>query len=191
VGLRERHRRATRLRVQAAALELFEERDFGAVTVEEVAAAAGVSPSTVFRHFGTKEALVLWDELDERVERELVRRLGRGEIWPVLRDAFAAAYSDLEPEVLERWRRRLALIDAEPALRAAQAGALEVDRCEFQGAIALAWKRDVEELDVELLARLALAALIAGIEAWQRAGAGESLAELVVDAFDRTRAVLR
>ena len=50
--------------IQQKALDLFEERGFTAVTIEEVAAAAEVSPSSVYRYFGTKEGLLIVDEFD-------------------------------------------------------------------------------------------------------------------------------
>lgn len=45
--------------VQGVALRLMERRGFDGVTIGQIAEAAGVSPSTVYRYFGTKQALVL------------------------------------------------------------------------------------------------------------------------------------
>ncbi len=45
--------------VRAVAFELMSTHGFDAVTVEQIAARSTVSPSTVYRYFGTKEALVL------------------------------------------------------------------------------------------------------------------------------------
>jgi AcrR family transcriptional regulator len=57
-GLRERKKAKTRADIAAAAMMLFGERGFDAVTVAEVARAAGVSEKTVFNYFPTKEDLV-------------------------------------------------------------------------------------------------------------------------------------
>lgn len=63
-GLREQWRRTAMRNIQERALDLFDERGFGAVTIEEIAAAADVSPSSVYRYFGTKEGLIVADEFD-------------------------------------------------------------------------------------------------------------------------------
>ncbi|MGA6159114.1 TetR/AcrR family transcriptional regulator [Stenotrophomonas sp. NPDC087984] len=57
--LRERQRSQTRRAIQAHAVRLFTDRGYDAVTVVDVAEAAGVSAMTVYRHFPTKEDLVL------------------------------------------------------------------------------------------------------------------------------------
>ena len=63
-GLRERKRLSAIRAIQEKALDLFDERGFAAVTIEEIAAATDVSPSTVYRYFGTKEGLIVSDEFE-------------------------------------------------------------------------------------------------------------------------------
>ncbi|MGW4383184.1 TetR family transcriptional regulator [Kitasatospora sp. NPDC004531] len=60
-SLRERRRTETRHLIQAHAVRLFTDRGYDAVTVADVAEAVGVSAMTVYRHFPTKEDLVLVD----------------------------------------------------------------------------------------------------------------------------------
>lgn len=69
-GRRERKKARTRQALADAAVRLFTERGFDDVGVREVAEAADVSLSTLFKHFPSKEALVF--DLDEDVESALV-----------------------------------------------------------------------------------------------------------------------
>ena len=61
---RQRKKAATRNRIRAAALRLFREQGYDATTVEQIAAAAGVSHMTFFRYFPTKEDAALSDSYD-------------------------------------------------------------------------------------------------------------------------------
>ena len=63
-GLRESKKRRTREAIAQAAADLFHERGFAAVTVDDVARAADVSRQTVFNYFPTKEQM-LFDREDE------------------------------------------------------------------------------------------------------------------------------
>ncbi|MFG1817463.1 TetR/AcrR family transcriptional regulator [Kribbella sp. NPDC049174] len=63
--IRERRRAETRTTIQRHAIRLFVDRGYDATTVNDVAVAAGVSAMTVYRHFATKEDLVLYDEFDQ------------------------------------------------------------------------------------------------------------------------------
>jgi AcrR family transcriptional regulator len=59
MGLREVKRERTRRLIADKAFELFTDHGFGRTTVEQIAAAAEVGPSTLYRYFPTKETLVL------------------------------------------------------------------------------------------------------------------------------------
>ncbi|WP_255658720.1 TetR/AcrR family transcriptional regulator [Actinoplanes sp. L3-i22] len=75
MGLRERKKRQTRELISGIATMLFGQRGFDAVTVAEVAEAAGVSQKTVFNYFPRKEDLFL-DRLPDLID--LVTRAVRG-----------------------------------------------------------------------------------------------------------------
>lgn len=64
---RQRKRTATHDRLRAAALRLFGQQGYDATTVEQIAAAAGVSHMTFFRYFPTKEDVALSDSYDDLI----------------------------------------------------------------------------------------------------------------------------
>ena len=71
LGRRERKKLATREAIAGEAMRLFLRRGYDAVTVAEIAEAADVAVSTVFKHFDSKEAIAF--ARDPAVEDELVR----------------------------------------------------------------------------------------------------------------------
>lgn len=73
VGLRERKKTETRQALAEAALALAVERGPAAITVDDIAAAAGVSTRTVFNYFGTKEEAILGVDPERR--RDMLARL--------------------------------------------------------------------------------------------------------------------
>jgi AcrR family transcriptional regulator len=84
-GLRERKKRQTREAIAAAAMELFQERGFDAVTVADVAQHADVSEKTVFNYFPTKEELVFQGgaaRREELIESVAKRRRGLSIVQP-------------------------------------------------------------------------------------------------------------
>ena len=104
----------TRRRIAAAALELFKERDFDAVSLNEIARAAAVSHQTVLNHCGSKAGVLLAaGELFSEQVRELEADAVAGDVasvvrttcrrYEVLGDANArwAAMSTRAPEVAE------------------------------------------------------------------------------------------
>ena len=73
-GLRERKKAKTRAAIREHALRLFRENGYQRTTVEKIAEAAEVSPSTFFRYFPTKEDIVLQDDMDTRMIEALERQ---------------------------------------------------------------------------------------------------------------------
>ncbi|MEV1001587.1 TetR family transcriptional regulator [Nonomuraea sp. NPDC050202] len=65
VGRRERKKAATRQAIADAALRLFLERGYDEVGIREIADAADVSTTTLFKHFPVKEALVFDEDSDQ------------------------------------------------------------------------------------------------------------------------------
>jgi AcrR family transcriptional regulator len=57
--------------IRETALDLFDERGFAAVKIDDIAVAAGVSASSIYRYFGTKEGLLVADEFDSMSQAEV------------------------------------------------------------------------------------------------------------------------
>jgi TetR/AcrR family transcriptional regulator, regulator of mycofactocin system len=121
---------AVRARVERAALELFTQRGFDAVTADEVADAAGISRRTFFRHHPTK-ADAVWGDFDRHVAR-LDRLLREADPARPVLATVCGAYADVNdygPADLPVLRQRMRLILTEPALQAhSQLRYAEIDR---------------------------------------------------------------
>ncbi|WP_189034243.1 TetR family transcriptional regulator [Nocardia rhizosphaerihabitans] len=88
--LRERTRAAMREEVSGIAFRLFAEQGFDKTTVEQIAAEAGLSRTTFFRYFGTKEELVLgkMSEFGPQIAAALAARPAEERSWEALRRSF-------------------------------------------------------------------------------------------------------
>jgi AcrR family transcriptional regulator len=119
VGLRERKKARTKAAIQEHALRLFQEQGYDATTVEQIAEAAEISPSTFFRYFPTKEDVVVWDDYDPMLI-EAVRAQPAG-LSPIqaIRGGLREAFSRIPPTEAARIRERSELSLAVPELRAA------------------------------------------------------------------------
>ena len=118
MGLRERKKARTRAVIRQEAMRLFRERGYSATTVEQIAAAADVSPATFFRYYPTKEDVVLQDDMDmllpEAVEAQ------PPELSPIaaVRAAVAETMNRLGPDELDRLQETIRLTNSVPELRA-------------------------------------------------------------------------
>jgi AcrR family transcriptional regulator len=103
-GLRDRKKAKLERALFTEAIRLFEERGYAGTSVDDIAAAADVSRKTFFRHFASKEDVVVRDEARKIaiVDRALANRLP-GESVPAAigRSLYALAeYYANEPDVV-------------------------------------------------------------------------------------------
>jgi mycofactocin system transcriptional regulator len=108
--------------LEVIALRLFAEQGFEETTVDQIAAAAGVSRRTFFRYFDSK-AGVLWGDFDTEVAtiRRLLDELPAGlPVMTAVRQAVLAA-NHYRAEDVPELRARMNLIGSVPALAASAA----------------------------------------------------------------------
>ncbi|WP_068180299.1 TetR/AcrR family transcriptional regulator [Mycobacterium sp. UM_CSW] len=111
--LRDRRRAELISQIQQTAQRLFARRGFDAVTTEDIAAAAGISISTYFRHAPTKEGLLvgpLREASAEIVEAYGARPLDESPVEALIR-LFVARAQEAEAtqaQTLETWRQAVA-----------------------------------------------------------------------------------
>jgi AcrR family transcriptional regulator len=169
VGLRERKKARTRAAIREHALRLFREQGYHATTVEQIAEAAEVSPSTFFRYFPTKEDVVLQDDFDvlgtEAFEAQ------PAELSPVaaFRAAAAQMFATLAPEELAQFREttELALTVPEVRARAMDEFARTID--EIAAAVARRTGRAPDDFAVRNVAGAVIGVIMAATMPWAEA----------------------
>jgi AcrR family transcriptional regulator len=94
--LRNRATRAVRAEIAAVAMRLFLERGFERTTVDQIAAEAGLSRTSFFRYFGSKEDVLLGhlEELGQKVADALAARPECEPAWQALRRSFDLLISE-------------------------------------------------------------------------------------------------
>jgi AcrR family transcriptional regulator len=114
---RQRKKNATRDRIRASALRLFREQGYDDTTVEQIAAAAGVSHMTFFRYFPAKEDVALSDSYDPLLGGLLQQTPAT---WPLadrIRAALLQGLSQLHDADRDTLLAQNKLIVSTPALR--------------------------------------------------------------------------
>ncbi|MEV6317804.1 TetR family transcriptional regulator [Streptomyces sp. NPDC051776] len=184
LGLRERKKIKTRQAIRHAAYRLFTEQGYDATPVEQIADAAEVSPSTVFRYFPTKEDIVLTDEYDPIMENEL-RNRPPGEpplvsIRHVMTQTVRAFVAHEQEETVLRAR----LLRDVPAIRARMSESNVVTGRMLCGVLAGRTGRPADDLELRVFTASVLAAVEETMFHWIEGGAREDLAELLNRALD-------
>jgi len=119
VSLRERKKAKTREAIRREALRLFDENGYATTTVEQIADAADVSPSTFFRYFPSKESVLLADGIDPVMMEALARQ--PADLSPVaaVRKAAEETFTAMSEDQWEAERTRQRLIFSIPEIKAA------------------------------------------------------------------------
>ena len=118
LSLRERKKAKTRAAIQRHALRLFRKQGYAETTIEEIAEAAEVSPSTFFRYFPAKEDVVLWDNYDPLIVDAFKAQPAELSPLRALRYAFMTVWNEMSSEEITEQNQRTELVASVPELRA-------------------------------------------------------------------------
>ena len=166
--LREQNRQRTIQAIQSAAVELFAERGFEQTTVDDIAAATGISPRTFFRYFPAKEDVLFADHPEQlrRLRAALAERRPGEPVLATVRRALTTAFQAPPGSSSELRLAKTRLIWTSPALRA-RSHQLSAD---YEQAVAEAIATALEPApDARLRGQLAAGALLGLLRAAARA----------------------
>ena len=183
VGLRERKKQKTRESIQRTALRLFEKQGYEETTIEQIAAAAEISPSTFFNYFPTKEDVVLFDAYDPMAIRMLLERPSDEPLNVGIRqvlEGLAAVFQRDEALILTRGRLFLEV----PELRARLWDELERSQVMFAQLLAQRTGRRPDDFELRVTARVVSGAMFEAALEWMRGNGRRSLVELTNRALD-------
>jgi AcrR family transcriptional regulator len=169
---RQRKKAATSDRIRASALRLFREQGYHATTVEQIAAAAGVSHVTFFRYFPTKEDVVLQDDMDLFTLAALEAQ--PPELSPIaaFRAAAAATLEAMSPDDIARMNESTELSMTVPEIRARALDEFTRTIAQMEGALAKRVGRDPDDFEVRITTGAIMGVIMAVALPWATRGGG-------------------
>ncbi|MFD7442562.1 TetR/AcrR family transcriptional regulator [Streptomyces sp. NPDC059909] len=159
LGLRERKKLKTRIAIRKATYRLIAEQGYEATTIEQIAAAAEVSPSTVFRYFPTKEDIVLTDEYDPLMEQALRNRPAGEPPLESLRFIITHAVRAIQESDPEEMYQRTRLLAEIPAVRARMTETMAETSLLLSRVLAERTGRETDDLEVRVFTAAVMGAL--------------------------------
>ena len=181
MGKRARNRARTRQALIGAAHELFAERGFDDVRVDDIAARAGIGRRTFFRYFATKAEVAFPDHHERiaRFESLVSMRLPNETPLAAVQRSLVVLGSEMMA-ASEAVLAQQAIVDASPALLAAER---ILDR-EWDARIAQALAEgDQPDTRDKIIAGAVLGAIRAAMRAWFDSGGEGDLVEIGLGAF--------
>ncbi|MGV0795711.1 TetR/AcrR family transcriptional regulator [Mycolicibacterium elephantis] len=191
INLHTQRRQATKEALRRVALARFAQDGFANVTVSQLAAEAGVTERTFFRHFPTKEA-VLFADYETHLEwlaQALARRPASESVFDAVLASVLSFPHDLEVV------RQAALLRAS-LIGERAAGHLRVVQASFASVITdFVRKRDADlpgiDLQAEVAGAVLAAALVVAVENWGRGGCAGDLGQIVTESVEMVRSGLK
>ena len=179
----------TRRSIQDHALALFLDKGYEQTTVEEIAAAAGVSHMTFFRYFPRKEEVVEYDDYDPILAELIISRPAEESPLDAVRAAMRAGLEQILPADRESILIRTNLLLSTPALQARNWIAQEATRDLIAGALSRRAGAPAPDLATSVQAAAIVAASGMAITAWAAEGGTADLTTAVDDALAALAAI--
>jgi AcrR family transcriptional regulator len=184
-GLRELTRRAVRANIAKEAMALFIRQGFEATTLDQIAAAVGISGRSVSRYFQTKEDMVVGNlrDVGEQVAAALAGRPPSEQPWTALRLALDVAVSTIVEG--DAGLAGTTMMANTPALRAA----MTQKHAYWQQLLVpdISVRLGGDELAARAVVAAALSALDVAATAWTEQQGARPLGELLDAALDAIR----
>ncbi len=178
----------SRGRLQEAALALFPERGFDQTTAAEIAAQAGLTERTFFRHFADKREVLFGGSavLQERIVAGVAGAAADDSPLDAVSRGLDAAATMLGESRRDLSRERQAVIAANPELRERELAKL----ADYAAAVAATLRqRGAREPQATLAAEAGMTVLRVAIQRWASGDDGRDLAAFMREAVAELRAV--
>lgn len=177
-----------RARLEEAALGLFEERGFDAVTVDDIASRAGVTARTFFRHFSDKREVLFGG--GEAFKQLFLDSLDGVPVAALPADAIAQTLEAVATTFANRRnavRQRRGVIAASAELQERELVKLAMVEVALADAL---WQRGVAELGAGIAAAAAMAVFRQAFDRWAAATDERDLADLVSEHLQALRSAI-
>ncbi|WP_244099880.1 TetR/AcrR family transcriptional regulator [Burkholderia anthina] len=189
-GLRERKRRDTLQRIAQTGLELFLAKGYEATTLDDIAAAAGISRRTFFHYFKSKDEILLaWQMGVADAVREALLEASTDQspleaLYGVLQKL--ASYFDTETAI-----HIARVLRSSDQLRAAnQAKYRHIENCAYESLLRL-WPNRDRRGPLRMTAMVGIGAFRVAIDEWTDEGGKEPLTKRIEKTFGDLRSALR
>ena len=189
-GLRERKKARTRAAIREHALRLFRENGYQRTTVEQIAAAAEVSPSTFFRYFPTKEDLVLQDDMDTRMIEAFERQPPGLSLVAAVRAGVREAFASYTEAELEAIGETNALTMTVPEVRARAMDEFSRTIAVIADALAKRSGRPADDLAVRTMAGAIMGVIMSITMPWEGWSSDQQAIEDTFGRIDQALALL-
>jgi AcrR family transcriptional regulator len=197
-GLRQRKQRMTRAALSHATIRLCMLRGWDNLTIDDIAAAANVSPRTFRNYFSSKAEAVAAGHLERmlRIADCLRARPAREDLWTAITNSVAEQFETPEPKSrstgeVKKWLEQIRFLFKEPAIR----GEVLKAAASAQGELAKVIAHRIRSKQMNnLYPQLTSAVIIAVVgviqEHWLQGGPTGSIVPLLRSAFDQVAAGL-